>query len=167
MGIVMVKRLLCVSLLWVCVGCAALAQQGPARSPEELSLLATDAAQLKAVVAADASSIDSISHPNLRVNAPNGRVVTKQDFVQAAGSGQIRSEVAERIPESVTITGNIGVVMGREVGLTAAGSEQSATRINRRYTNVYLRENGAWRLLARHANIVPEQKRDLIGLSDD
>jgi hypothetical protein len=146
----MVKRLLCVSLLWVCVGCAALAQQGPARNPEEQSLLAADAWQLSAVSAADASAIDGISHPNLRVNAPNGRVVTKQDLVQAAGSGQIRHEIAERIPESVTITGDIGVVMGRETGLSGA------TQVNRRYTNVYLRENGAWRLLARHANVIPE-----------
>jgi hypothetical protein len=146
----MVKRLLCVSLLWVCVGCAALAQQGPVRSPEEASLLATDARQLSAVAAADGSAIDSISHSNLRVNAPNGRVVTKQDFVQTVGSGQIRNEIAERIPESVTITGDVGVVMGRETGLSGAAP------VNRRYTNVYLRENGAWRLLARHANVVPE-----------
>jgi hypothetical protein len=146
----MVKRLLCVSLLWTCVGCAALAQQGRSRSPEEQGLLAADARQLSAVAAADASAIDNILHPNLRVNAPNGRVVTKQDFVQAAGSGQIRNEIAERIPESAMITGDIGVVMGRETGLSGA------TPVNRRYTNVYLRENGAWRLLARHANVVAE-----------
>jgi hypothetical protein len=148
--IFMIKRLLCMSLLWVCVGCAALAQQGPARSPDEQSLLAADALQLSAVSAADAAAIDSISHPNLRVNAPNGRVVTRQDFLQAVGSGQIRNEIAERIPESVTITGDIGVIMGRETG----GS--GATKVNRRYTNVYMRENGAWRLLARHANVVAE-----------
>jgi hypothetical protein len=150
MGIVMIKRLLCASLLWTCAGCAALAQQDVERSPDEQSLLAVDSRQLAAVAAADGSTIDTISHPNLRVNAPNGRVVTKQDFMQAAGSGQIRNEIAERIPESVTITGNVGVVMGRETGLNGA------THVNRRYTNVYLRENGAWRLLARHANVVAE-----------
>jgi hypothetical protein len=148
----MIKRLLCVSLVWVCVGCSALAQQGVQRGPEEASLLTADARQLSAVAAADASTIDRISHPNLRVNAPNGRVVTRQDFLQAVGSGHIQNEIAERIPESVTITGDIGVVMGRETG-TVAGS---ATRVNRRYTNVYLRENGAWRMLVRHANVVAE-----------
>jgi hypothetical protein len=159
-GIIMVKRLLSASLLWCCVGCAALAQQGAQRTPEELSLLAADARQLSAVAAADASAIDSISHPNLRVNAPNNRIVARQDFVQAVGGGQIRNEVAERTPESVTITGDIGVVMGRELSLLAAGSEHAVrygtTKLKRRYTNVYLRENGAWRLLARHANIVSE-----------
>ena len=148
----MVKRLLCVSLLWVCTGCAALAQQGPAHGPDEQSLLAADARQLSAVSAANASAIDALSHPNLRVNAPNGSVVTKQDFVRVAGSGQIRNEIAERIPENVTITGDVGVVMGRETGLAPGG----ATQVKRRYTNVYLRENGAWRLLARHANVVAE-----------
>ena len=156
MGIVVIERIASASLLWLCVGCTALAQQGAEHTPEELSLLAADARQLSAVATADASAIDGISHPNLRVNAPNGRVLTKQDFLQVAGSGQIRNEIAERTPESVTITGDIGVVMGREIGLVAPGSEteNGTARLNRRYTNVYLRVNGAWRLLARHANIV-------------
>jgi hypothetical protein len=156
----MIKLVATAGFLWFCVGCAAMAQQGPARTPEEASLLAADARQLSAVAAADAAAIDSLSHPNLRVHAPNRRIVTKEEFLQAVGSGQIRDEVAERTPESVTITGDIGVVMGRETTLLKAGSEQAArpgtTRINRRYTNIYLRVNGAWLHLARHANVVRE-----------
>src|SRR5262245_52608130 len=101
----MINRLLCASLLWTCVGCTALAQQSAEHSPEELSLLAADSRQLSAVAAADAAAMDGLLHANLRVNAPNGRVVTKQDFLQAVASGQIRNEIAQRIPDSAVITG--------------------------------------------------------------
>ena len=57
------------------------------------------------------------------------------------------------------LTGDIGVVMGREVVFPSAASEQSRMygqkTLSRRYTNVYLREAGIWRHIARHANIIP------------
>ena len=156
-GADMIRLMMTAGLVWLCTGCTAMAQ-GPARTAEETSLLAADARQLTAVATADVTAIENLSHPNLRVHAPNTRILTKEEFVRVVGSGQIRDEVAERIPESVTITGDVGVVMGREVTVLPADSEQArslgTTRINRRYTNVYLRVNGVWRHLARHANNV-------------
>ena len=55
--------------------------------------------------------------------------------------------------------GAVAVVMGHEVIFPGATSEQARMYgqkpLNRRYTNVYIRAGGAWRHLARHANIVP------------
>ena len=128
-------------------------------SAAERALLSADERQRAAVGTADLHGIRSGSHPNLRINAPTNRVLTRDDLVRMVGSGQIRNEMFERVAESVTITGNVGVVMGRERVVPGAVSEQArmygVTTLHRRYTNVYLRQNGAWKHIARHANIIP------------
>ena len=129
-----------------------------ARSPAEAALLAIDARQRAAVGDVDLPAIAAIAHPNLRVNAPTNRILTREDLVSMVRSGQIRNEVFERTPEDVQITGDVGVVMGREEVFPGAASEQARVygqrTLSRRYTNVYLREGGEWRHLARHANVI-------------
>lgn len=138
---------------------AAAAPADLASSPEEAALLATDARQRDAVATGDRKAIAEIAHPSLRVNAPSNRILTREDLIGMVGSGEIRNDVFERTPEAVVITGDVGVVMGREVVFPGAGSEQARMygekTLNRRYTNVYLREAGVWRHIARHANIIP------------
>ena len=133
-----------------------------ARSADERAVLAADARQRDAVARVDPAAITAIAHPNLRINAPNNRILSGDDLVRMVGSGEIRNEVFERIPEAVVVTGDVAVVMGRETVLPGAASEQARMygrkTLNRRYTNVYLREAGTWRHLARHANIVPGAK---------
>jgi len=136
----------------------------PAYTPAnagEAALIATDARQRTAVASVDLAAIAEIAHPNLRVNAPSNKILSREDLIAMVKSGAIRNEVFERTVEAVSITGDVGVVMGREVVLPAKGSEQAemygVKRLNRRFTNVYVRESGVWRHLARHANIVPEE----------
>jgi len=157
----MMKRprlLLCLFLAFAWPA-GATAQAGRERSPEEVALLAADARQRDAVATVNLEAIEEIAHPNLRVNAPNNRILTREDLIRMVGSGEIRNEVFERISEDVVITGDVGVVMGREVVLPGAASEQARMygrrTLNRRYTNVYILEGGVWRHIARHANIVP------------
>lgn len=129
-----------------------------ARSVDERAVLAADARQREAVANVDLKAIAAISHRNLRINAPNNRILTRDDLIRMVGSGEIRNEVFDRIPESVIITGNIGVVMGRETVLPGANSEQAQMygrrTLQRRYTNIFIREGKVWRHLARHANVI-------------
>lgn len=151
------------AILWMMLLAPVGLAQEPLHSAEETSLLQANARQRDAVASVDLDAIAEIAHPNLRVNAPTNRVITREDLILMVGSGEIRNEVFERIPEVVTITGDVGVVMGREIVRPAATSEQArmygAEILNRRYTNVYLRQDGEWRHLARHANIVPATMR--------
>lgn len=95
-----------------------------APTPDEAALLAADARQRDAVANVDLPAIAAGAHPNLRVNAPNNRILTREDLIRMVGSGEIRNEVFERVPEQVVITGDVGVVMGRERVYPGAASEQ-------------------------------------------
>lgn len=130
------------------------------QTDDERSVLAADAQQRLAVASVDVAAIGNISHPDLRVNAPNNRILTREDLMRMVASGEIRNEKFERIPEDIVITGDVGVVMGREVVFPGAASEQARMygrkTLNRRYTNIYIRSGEGWRHLARHANIIPD-----------
>ncbi len=155
----MLKPIVLALVLAVAAPAAAQVPAAMPRTADETAVLEADARQRDAVARVDLAAIAEIAHPNLRVNAPSNRILTREDLIRMVGSGDIRNEVFERTPEAVVITGDVGVVMGREVVYPGAASEQARMygqkTLNRRYTNVYLREDGAWRHLARHANVIP------------
>jgi hypothetical protein len=123
------------------------------------SLLAIDDDQRAMVAASDVAALERLAHPNLRINAPGGRVLTRQQFLANMRNGEIAAEGFERTAEDVSISGNMGVVMGSETFTPAASSELGRTfgakPLQRRYTNVYVWQKGRWLWLARHANVLP------------
>ncbi len=129
----------------------------PAAKPADV--LAVDEQQRAMVAGSDVAGLDRLAHPNLRINAPGGRVLTREQFLANMRSGEIAAEQFERTAEEVRISGDTAVVMGRETFTPAGGSELARTfgakPLQRRYTNVYVWDGGRWRWLARHANVVP------------
>ena len=125
---------------------------------DKSTILAVDESQRAMVAAADVRGLDRLAHPNLRINSPGGRVLTRAQFLANMRTGEIAAEAFERTPEDVTISGNTAVVMGREVFTPSARSElgrlYGAKPLQRRYINVYILQKGRWRWLARQANVV-------------
>jgi hypothetical protein len=97
-------------------------------------------------------------HPNYILNGPSNRVLRKAVLVDMLAHGRMASDRFERVIEGAAITGNVGVVMGREIVQARAGSElgeKFRTRpLNRRFTNVFIYEKGRWYFLARQASVV-------------
>jgi hypothetical protein len=141
------------------------AAQSPPRSGAEAALAALDMRQKAMVARADVAALDALSAPELTINAPVGRILTRAQYLAMMRDGRIRAETFERTIESVTIAGDIGIVMGREVFTPTPQSElgrtYGAVPLDRRYTNVYRRVGGKWRWLARHANVVLKKAVDI------
>ena len=128
-------------------------------SGDEMSLRAIDERVRKAVHSGNAAEIEVLTHPAYRVNAPSNRVLTKEEVLGMIRSGAIAADRFERTIESISVAGDVGIVMGREIVEVPRGSESGQLfgtgTLNRRFTNVYLREGSGWLFLARHANVVP------------
>jgi len=124
----------------------------------ESSLRAADAEQMRIIVDGDAKTQSAFMHQNYIINAPSNRVLKKSDVVAMLAQGRMASDRFERVVEGIAITGNIGIVMGSETVRPASGSELGerfgSVDLNRRFTNVFIFENGVWRFLARQASIV-------------
>src|SRR5689334_17851212 len=80
-------------LAWAAVLAVPLAQQSLAAIPaptdqtaDERAVLAADAQQRLAVASMDTKAIGKISDPHLRVNAPNNRILTREDLMRMVAS---------------------------------------------------------------------------------
>lgn len=113
---------------------------------------------MRIIVEADAQAQQAFMHPNYMINGPSNRVLHKDVLVDMLARGKMGSDLFERVIEDLAITGNVGIVMGREVVHPTPTSELGMRHgdkvLNRRFTNIFLFETGKWRFLARQATIV-------------
>ena len=134
------------------------ASQPSERKSAEAALAALDLRQKDMVAKADVDGLAALSASDLTINAPTDRVLTREQVLAMMRNGQIGAEDFERTVESVSVSGDVGVVMGSEVFTPTAQSELGCTYgavpLKRRYTNIYVRTGGTWRWFARHANVV-------------
>jgi hypothetical protein len=139
---------------------AALFSAQPSFSADisEAALRAADAEQMRIIVDGDAKAQSAFMHKNYIINAPANRIMRKPVLVEMLAQGQMASESFERVIEGTAITGNVGIVMGREIVRPGTGSQLSKQfgnkTLNRRFTNVFLFENGKWVFLARQASVI-------------
>lgn len=136
----------------------AVAMPGSAADLSETSLRAADAEQMRIIVEGDAKAQSTFMHDNYIINGPRNRIMRKPVLVDMLAHGKMASDRFERTIEGIAITGNVGVVMGAEIVRPAEGSELAGRfgkkDLTRRFTNVFLFEDGRWRFLARQATIV-------------
>jgi hypothetical protein len=146
------------SVMLLLVGSSAAIAQTVSLTSEEAALARLDMAQKEMVGRADVKELATLSAPELTINAPTGRILTREQFLAMMRDGRIGAEKFDRTIESVTVSGDIGVVMGREAFTPTQQSElgkrYGAVPLNRRYTNIYQWDHGRWMWIARHANIV-------------
>ena len=151
----MVKPIPTLALASLMAGCATSVVPADPRG----SVLAVDEQQRAMVSASDAAGLERLAHPNLRINAPGGRVLTREQFLANMRNGEIAAERFTRTAEEVRISGRTAVVMGSETftptGSSELGRTFGARPLQRRYTTIYVWEGRRWRWLARHANVVP------------
>jgi hypothetical protein len=134
------------------------APAGTATEPNETSLRAADAEELRIILAGDAHAEQAFMHPNYIVNSPANRIVRKDQLIKMLSEGQIASDSIERTIEATAITGNVGIVMGRGIVKPKPTSElgqlHGEKTLERRFTDVFLFEQGGWHLLARQSTVI-------------
>lgn len=126
--------------------------------PSEVSLRAADAEQMRIIVQGDANAQQAFMHPNYIINGPSNTVRRKPILVEMLTHGKMGSDRFERVIEGIAITGDVGIVMGREVAHPLPDSQLGTLHgnrlLHRRFTNVFVFQEGRWRFLARQATIV-------------
>ena len=63
-------------------------------------------------------------------------------------TGAVTYNSFQRICEAVQIHGNTAVLMGKEIVVPNGKSPMLGRQINRRYTNIWIKLDGQWRLVA-------------------
>lgn len=109
-----------------------------------------DAAEAVAVLNSDFKATDKLWAKDFTVNAPHNKI--ERAATGPIRTGKLKYSAFIREPETVMIQGDSAIVMGLEIVTPTADSPNAGTTMKRRYTNVWMKKNGEWRLTARHAN---------------
>ncbi len=102
-----------------------------------------------AYLAGDVTTLDRLWAEAFTVNSPLERINDKGQVLELLQSGRIRHATYECWIEHVARHGDVVVVMGRD---HVTGPPAGDAR--RRYTNVWQLQNGRWRTIARHAQLI-------------
>jgi hypothetical protein len=88
------------------------------------------------------------------VQNPENAIVGFRQIISRVKTGKINYASFERSIEKITFIGNTSIVMGKEVLVPQGSSQNAGKTITRRFTNIWMKEKDAWKLVARQATIV-------------
>ena len=116
----------------------------------EPEIRAREEALRTAFLAANTAALDEILADGYIVNSPLQRVLEKPQLLELLRAGRIRHSSFEVEIEHMRRHGEVVVVMGRDSVI----DPPDGTLTHRRFTNIWWREAGIWRSIARHAHVL-------------
>ena len=126
--------------------------------PSEQEIRRLEQREASAVLHADYATLDSIWSQDFIVNTPQNDVSrATRDRVRTGG---ITYSSFVREIEAVVNRGNTVIVMGREIVVPKGSSPDAGKTLQRRFTNIWMKEDGSWRMVARHANVMLGRQGD-------
>ena len=139
-------------LLAISLGTPLVALGADSSDAIEQTIRKLDQAEADAVLHGDFDAVEKLWAMDMTVNNPFNQVVR-------SSSGRVRTGVTTyasfvRVVESVQAHGATVITMGSETVVPSGKSVGAGTTIRRRYTNIWMKRDGAWRLTARHANAI-------------
>jgi len=130
----------------------ALSAQGPVQSPLEQQIRALEQTQVDLLLRNDVAGMQRNWSKDYVVNNPFNQVVDA-----SAGPirrGQLTYSSFVRDIERVLVHDHTVVVMGSETVVPSGQSADAGKTIHRRFTDVWMNEDGHWLLIARHASVI-------------
>ncbi|HLP06916.1 MAG TPA: nuclear transport factor 2 family protein [Opitutaceae bacterium] len=113
--------------------------------------------EVQAVLARDGATLEQLWDRNFVVHNPEGKIVPAGATVLDRPVFQNARASFVRNVESIVVQGDIVFSMGSETVVPLVEG-RLGPEVKRRYTNVWMRKDGSWKLVARHANIVCDKE---------
>jgi len=139
------------------LGCTTVPQANlPQATSDETAIRRLEEQERLGVLNRDIAVLEQMWSEQLIVNAPSNQVSSDRKIVlNLVRQGKIHYSLFDRRIEQLRIDGDIAIVMGGETVQASGNTSQAGQTSQRRFTHVWKKEAGAWRLVARHANIIP------------
>jgi ketosteroid isomerase-like protein len=145
------NRVWCVALLSVLALGAA-----PRPEPPEVLVPGLDAELAQAVLRGDIAALERLFGDDFLVTHPMGGINERAAVLDLVRKGQIRYTSYEQKVESIRVWSDVAVTVGSETVVPdVVGRPDRGQTVPRRYTHIWRRGPGGWRLKVRHASLVP------------
>src|SRR5689334_7485752 len=114
-----------------------------------------DQAEADAILRNDAAAAEAFYADDIVVNNPRYTVtIGKKALMALIKTGNIHYSSFVREIEKITFQGETAIVMGKETVKPDGNAPGAGQTIQRRYTNIWMKSDNKWLLIARHANII-------------
>jgi hypothetical protein len=121
-------------------------------SPIEEEIRKLEETECKAVLNQDTITLKKIWPANFMVNYSPLNQVFIGGQIDMVKSGIIKYSSFTREIEQILVNGDVVITMGSEVAIPTYDHTRAGQTIKRRFTNIWMKQNGSWMLIARHAN---------------
>lgn len=123
-------------------------------SNTETEIRRLEKVQCDAIVQHDSVALYKLWADDFTVNSPTNDVVKLEAAKYAIRNGFIDYSLFESVLEEIMIFKDMVITMGSETIKPVRNAPMAGQTVNRRYTQVWMKRKGAWKLVARHANII-------------
>ena len=147
----MTKRILAMGLL--CAVGAGGVGLAAAAGEEEQAVLAAQDRRVAATIAADLAALEAVTTADLTYTHSNAVVEGRAEFFAGLRSGKYRYKSVAFDERRVRVLGDAAVISGACRVLVAAEGRDLDVRL--RFTEVYARQAGAWKMLLWQSTRVP------------
>jgi ketosteroid isomerase-like protein len=127
------------------------------RDDDSAGIASADEAFFGALLSADMGALEALLADDfVIVDVMSGRVTSREELLAAIGSGMLRfAEVTQFArDQSVRRRQAAGVVVGRTRMVMRVGPDEVTA--NSRYTHVFVKDDGSWRLMSAQGTPITE-----------
>jgi len=121
----------------------------------EADIVKLEQRSTEAFLERDLRQLDALFSDELLINSPINRIHDKAKLLSLLGAGVIGHVYCKVEHEVIRRDGDLVIVMGSDV----IKDTPSGPTVRRRFTNVWRKEAGGWRLFVRHANVIGEANK--------
>ena len=102
----------------------------------------------------DTTQLAKLMSKKIIVQNPENAIVGFRQILDRIKGGKINYASFERRIDHIAFVNNIAIVMGLETLIPQGDTQNAGKTVKRRFTNVWTKETGDWKLTARQATIV-------------
>ena len=141
-------------VIWIAM-VLVMGQDAKQKNDREGEVRKIDLAEADAILRNDAAAAAAFYADDIVVNNPRYTVTNgKQALMTLIRTGSIHYSSFVREIENIAFQGETAIVMGKETVKPDGNAPGAGQTIQRRYTNIWMKSNSKWLLIARHANII-------------
>jgi ketosteroid isomerase-like protein len=140
-------------MLSICCFCMALSTDAQTPGTEKV-IRELEKKQCAAIVQHDTAALFNIWADDFTVNSPTNDVVKLEAAKEAIRKGLIDYSLFDSNLEEIQIFDDVVVTMGNGTIKPMRNAPMAGQTVNRRYTQIWVKRNDEWKLVARHANII-------------
>jgi hypothetical protein len=136
----------------------AQAPQSPASkvTPSETEVRRVNAKEVEAFLHNDPNTLEQLWSNDFVVTNPLNKFVTKQQVLGMVRAGVLVITFYDRKIEYLKFDGDTAIAAGNETVVWGGKMPNAGKTEHLRFTGIWMKQQGLWQQVARHANIVPQ-----------